>query len=334
MTRRHSIRPLQWAAVTCLLVALQSGCTTALTAAYLRDGLWDGSEHAAESDDRATTATAPEAEPPQPSATDRERREAALEEAMARLARLGQLDPAVEAAIVASLQRTEPEDWPVVVEEFATSLASAAPPAALARDVVAPSAAPEPAPAEAAPEPAAESPASQAESLPAADAPGSGPVADADPPPAREDAAAPDALTPTASPEPASLAVRDACFASAVRGWGDVVRFAADRFRPGQDVIVYVELDNVSAGTSPAGRTTCIDAVLRLVDEQGSPLHAWNFDPLAETRAVPRRDYFTRYVVRIPEATRCGPCRIEIEVTDALAGSTATATLPLEIASE
>lgn len=340
MTPSESIRPLPWAAAACLVVALQCGCTTALTAAYLRDGLWDGSEHAAESGDRPAAATAADAAPPEPSAAaDLERREAALEEAMARLSRLGPLDPAVEAAIVASLQRTEPEDWPVVVEEFAASLAAAVPDRAVAVAPPEPESEPEPpAAVESAPrpaEPTEQSPDTAAAEIAADDAPQAG-RDDPEPQDARASSApAPIAPTqPEAPPAPPPLAVRTACFASAVRGWGDVVRFPADRFRPGQDVIVYVELENLSAGVSPAGQTTCIDAALRLVNDEGRPLHAWNFDPIAETRPAPRRDYFARYVLRLPDAVPGGACRVEIEVTDTLAASTATAVLPLEIATD
>lgn len=330
MSRPASLRTLPWAGAACLLVAVQSGCTTALTAAALRDGLWDGVEHAAETAEPSTAdAAAATADPPatEPSAADDPvRRQAALEEAMARLSRLGPLDPAVESAIVASLQRTEPEDWPVVVEEFAASLAAATPPA-VPRVVAAAPAAPEsPPPAvEPAPEPTA--------SAPPADPPEPEPVpvAEAESTPPLDDGVSPAPAPPAAPP---ALAVRNACFASAVRGWGDVVRFPADRFRPGQEVIVYVELDNLSAGTSPAGQTTSIDAVLRLVDDAGRSLHDWTFEPLSETRTAPRRDYFARYVVRIPEAAPRGACRIELEVTDIHAGSTAAAALPFEIGTD
>lgn len=330
MSRTASLSTLPWAVAACLLVAVQSGCTSALTAAALRNGLWEGTEHAAEADEtpaaEVTTATAadsPTTDPP--AAADPARRQAALEESMARLSRLGPLDTAVEAAIVASLQRTDPQDWPVVVEEFAASLAAATPPPVTRAVSAAAAAVPET--ATSATEPAPEPPAAE----PPAVTPASEPGGDAGAAPPPDDAVPPAPAAPAAPP---ALAVRNACFASAVRGWGDVVRFPADRFRPGQEVIVYVELDNLSAGTSPAGRTTRIDAALRLVDDAGRSLHDWRFEPLSETRAAPRRDYFARYVVRIPEAAPGGACRLELEVTDTHAGSTATVALPLEIAAD
>jgi hypothetical protein len=110
-----------------------------------------------------------------------------------------------------------------------------------------------------------------------------------------------------------------------------VDRFAADRFRPGQDVIVYFELAGLSASESPAGHTTCIDSTLRLVAADGTVLHAWSFEPIAESCRARRHDYFARYVVRLPETAAAGACRLELGVTDTLSGQVASATLPLEL---
>jgi hypothetical protein len=138
-------------------------------------------------------------------------------------------------------------------------------------------------------------------------------------------------------PEPppaAGLAIRNACFASRVRGWGDVDRFADARFRPGQELIVYFELDNLAATESAAGHTTRIDTSLRLVDAAGGVVHAWSFEPIAETCASQRRDYFARYVVRIPESVGPEAFRVELAVTDACARVTASASLPCEVAGD
>lgn len=351
---RDSHRPISPAplAAACLVMVLQAGCTSALSTAYLRDGLWEGQDHAkSAAPDAETTSPATDTVSPDPDAlqaaadpaADRDRREAALAEAMNRISRLGTLDPAVEAALVATLQRTQPEDWPVVIDEFAASLAATTPPTAATPAAPLPTAssvtsvmpdapadppAPAPAPASvaaSAPPPAA-APADAAEDRPA---PASEDAPAADPQPAPSD---PPEQTAAAVPAPPPLEVRTACFASAVRAWGDLDRFTADRFLPGQEIIVYVELDNLSSGESPAGHTTCIDAALRLVDDAGQTVHAWRFDPIAETCPGRRRDYFARYVVCIPASTPPGVARVEMAVTDTLAGTTATATLPLEIA--
>ena len=140
-----------------------------------------------------------------------------------------------------------------------------------------------------------------------------------------------DAPEPPAANVDAPFVVQNACFATRVQAWGVVDRFAANRFRSGQDVIVYFELAGLSAGESPAGHTTCIDSTLRLVDAAGESIHDWSFEPIAETCQARRHDYFARYVIRIPETVSVGKCRVVLKVTDTLAGKVAETSLPLEI---
>jgi hypothetical protein len=321
-----------------MLLAFGSGCTSALSTAALREALWVNGDHAAESDAEASdpaagaSATREEAvlddvadavEP-----VDAERRAAAVDEAVNRLARLGPLDAATKATLIETLHRTAQEDWPVVVEAFATTLEATGLPA--------------PRPAAAA---TSESHDGGAESHVVAKA-----DLDAEPtqrppvpvpvpaessttvtePTSPVDLPSPSAVIPSAEAEP-SLAVRNACFASRVHAWGVVDRFAADAFRPGQELIVYFELDNLSASESPTGHTTCIDTSLTLVDGRGHVVHDWSFEPIAETCRSRRRDYFARYVVRLPTAVPPGGCKLELAVVDTLTGTTARETLPLAI---
>jgi hypothetical protein len=323
-----------WLVLSAACLVCQAGCTSALTTAYLRDALWDLSEHASESgpEKDADGETDGSVEPravadPSPTADargDAERRAAAIEEAVNRLSRLGALDDAAQTALIETLHSTQQEDWPVVIEEFSASLAATqAQPAAAAiveQHVVAK------APVEAT--------VAEAELAPPAPEPAAAQAEPAAPPEAAhapEPAPVPEAAAAPAAEEWPALTVHNACFASRVQAWGVVDRFAADRFRPGQEVIVYFEIDGLSAGESPAGFTTCIDAVLKLVGPDGREVHAWSFEPIAETCRAQRRDYFARYVVRIPDSTPAGGCRVELSVADTLAGTAATTSLPLEV---
>lgn len=316
-------------------ITLQAGCTSALSTAYLRDALWDVAEHAAES--AAEVPAADEASAPDArervagelaaDRADADRRQAAIEEAVERLSRIGTLDASAQTALVETLQATQQEDWPVVIEAFSATLAESHP-AETEQDseplprphVVAKT------PADAVPgEPAAATAVSSATIVapepPVAPVSPLSPIAAADPGPPPEPPAA--AVAPRFS-------VRNACFASRVRAWGDVERFSEAGFRPGQEVIVYFELDGLSAAESAAGFRTSIDTALRLVGADGRELHAWSFDPITETCPARRHDYFARYVLRLPESA-AGSCRLEVAVTDTLAGTTATATLPCTV---
>jgi hypothetical protein len=326
----------------CLLVVaagitLQAGCTSALSTAYLRDALWDVAEHAAESaadvakGDDASTPDARERVAGDVAAdrADADRRQAAIEEAVERLSRIGTLDAAAQTALVETLQATQQEDWPVVIEAFSATLTESHPAKAKAEQA-----------SEQRPQPhvVAKTTTGAGPEEPAAATAVSSAIVVAPEPPVAPAAPSSPAATPAPGPPPeppaAAVAprftVRNACFASRVRGWGDVQRFPEARFRPGQEVIVYFELDGLSAAESAAGFRTSIDTALRLVGADGRELHAWNFDPITETCPARRHDYFARYVLRLPESA-AGPCRLEVAVTDSLAGTAATATLPCTV---
>ena len=333
---------LRLAALACL--SATSGCTSVISSAYLREAWLDAVEHAADAkseaerrpqgtnsdtasdtgasdndastdasqDDRtvehseavihadaeADTSTTSAAAAWSPATLDE-----AVSEADHRLAASGGLNSAARGTLIATLKTTPRQDWPVVVEEFTAALAAAhvddageAAAAAVAKPVP--------------PMPPTDAP--RAESTPA-------PAAEA-----HYDAARPKPVTPP-------LAIQNACFASRVRAWGVVDRFETAEFEPGQELIVYFELDQLASRTSAEGHTTRIETVLRLVFEDGRRMHEWTFEPLEETCGSHRRDYFARYLVALPTATPAGPCRLEVAVTDTIAGRTAHATLPLTV---
>jgi hypothetical protein len=315
------------------MLTATNGCTSALTTASLRGLPWDTVEQKADvGDDTAAIAAdgdADESDAPESPVDGDARRAAAIEEAISRLSKVGSLDEQAQATLMATLQNTAPEDWPVVIAEFATALAKAGTAAAVVPHVVAKAelAPPASAPEAAAPEPPAPAaPVTAAVETAADDASPPLPVAAPEPLPPHVPVAA-------AEPDP-SVSIRTACFASRVQAWGVFDRFPADRFASGQEVIVYVELDDLAATTAADGHTTCIDATLRLVDAAGRTLTDWNFEPIAETCASRRRDYFARFVVRIPETAAAGRCHVALAVTDTLAGKTVETTLPLEITAD
>lgn len=333
-----------WAALLAVVAVATTGCTSALSTAYLRDTFWDLADHAAEEGPKqAADAAAGEAaaEGSDTAVADAERRDAAIDEAVARLTKIGALDDAARGTLIETLQRTQQEDWPVVVEAFASSLAAAAPaPAEPADDET--EAAPAPVAVIAASHTVAKADLDGAVVPPPAPEPVDAEPVALVPPPATSDVMAspmpPAEPTMPAqpmveSPAPA-LAVRNACFATRVQAWGVVDRFPEARFRPGQELIVYFELDHLSSGRSAAGHTTCIDTALTLVAADGTTIRDWSFEPIAETCASQRHDYFARYVIRLPEAAAVGPCRLDVVVIDTLAGTKARTSLPLEVVAE
>lgn len=309
----------------------QSGCTTLLTAGGLQEALQDTGDASAMAsydtdaepgaadevvvDDQRDLSPVPDAKPVDPAAA-----EAALDAAFEQLEASGRLTAATEDALTAAVEDAPPQDWPDIIDAFVATIESTPSPQ---RTAMRPVDAPVTAKAEASSaveQPAAPEPASPPASEPVAVQPAGIETAAAVPSP------------PTDLPAAAHLSVVNPCFASRVRGWGSVERFTSSRFQPGQELIVYFELEDLTGDESPDGHTTRVDTTLQLIDDAGQRLHEWRFEPLEETCRTPRRDYFARYVVRIPENLPEGACRLDLAVTDAVAHATAHASLPLEIA--
>lgn len=411
----------------------QAGCMSALTATTLREALRETAasissphdlDHAsmARVDKLQIDATA-EAEEIAPE--DDVELEQVIDNAVARLSAAGGIDAPTQELLIKTLEQTRPEDWAVVVNEFAATLEAtrgtshaadgaavgkparpssgglieldiptrrpaAADAAAIAVDVPTEEAVAEvdlsgipllqvapvviaavpvaPAPVEVPPTPQLALPPATPQApqpLAIADVPARPitaavpapvvvatliepqgtplPVADglveqvndvAAPVPPTPESFEPQTATATAPAVPAGPTVNNACFATRVRGWGNVDRFPTATFRPGQEVIVYFELDRLQIRAAADGHTTGIDASFRLIDAGGARVGQWAFEPIVETCPAPRRDYFARYFIRIPEDAKPGRHRLEWSVTDTVAGASRQAHLDLDVVAE
>lgn len=340
--------------VTVVCLAGAGGCTSVIGSAYLREAWLDAVEQAAdkkeaaereppapgddqpglagarvppEMDGDAGTAGLPaaDASPAWAPATIDE----ALSEADGRLSAAGGLAAPARAALAATLEATPRQDWPVVVEEFTAALLAAQSDGEPRRRPGAPAVTRVPAEQDERP-PSVTATLHEEPAEPIAPLPPQEPVQQQITEPVQKTAAVATSLPPPVE-KPAEFAVRNACFASRVRGWGVVDRFETTRFSAGQEVIVYFELDALSAHASPEGHTTRIDTTLALVGGDGTPIERWSFEPLEETCRSRRRDYFARYLVTLPATLPDGACRLEIDVRDAVADRSSQASLPLEI---
>ena len=410
----------------------QAGCMSAITATTLREALREtaASLSAPHDLDHASTARVDrpvadvEAEDAENSPGDDAQLEQVIDNAVARLSAAGGIDTPTQELLIKTLEQTRPEDWAVVVNEFAKTLEASrgsiaaddaadggilarprtggvleldiparARPSADAPPLVAELAAAPvelvaavdlsgipllqvapivvaPAPADGAPlpEPTPPHPAAPLPPQPInvvdlpvrpiapEPAPAPGVVAaliEPAPTPAtlaelvtpEVETAAPMPPTPEAFELPAATAaggviapagpvVSNACFATRVRGWGNVERFPTAVFRPGQELIVYFELDRLQIRSAADGHTTGIDASFRLIDAGGERVGQWAFEPIVETCPAPRRDYFARYFIRIPEDAKPGRHRLEWSVTDTVAEASRQAHLDLDVVAE
>ena len=265
-----------------------------------------------------------------------------IERSLERLARTSGFDQVARDVLVETLEKAAPEDWPTIIDSFALSLETSPP---------RPS--PNPAAASSEVEPSRQTVAKPSGGLTIPVTATVNVEADREQPPAEEPAeeiGEPLPAEPVQQEDPAvivamlkdrlaearrnaPLTVRRACFASKVRGWGNLDAFEESRFVPGQDVLVYVELDNLDGVEGPRGFSTRVAATLRLVDAAGGVVEEWSFPAVEDRADSPRTDYFVRYVVRIPADATAGDHRLEAAITDAVSSKIVETTLPLEVVS-
>jgi len=346
-----------WIVLAAVAVAAQSGCSSPLTTVALREFLRESTMSLAIDSD-AEDAAKPEVDPKGSASKSGEREadaagdepaveaapesistEQRIERSLERLARTSGFDQVARDVVVETLEKAAREDWPDIIDSFAASL-EASPPRASSPPATSPSVV-EPSlqlvakrsggltsPVAASTEPKEE--AVQTDEAVAAEEP------QPSEPPQPEDPAVVVAMLKERLAEArrtAPLTVRRACFASKVRGWGNLDAFDEPRFLPGQDVLVYFELDNLDGIESPRGFCTRVETSLRLLDAAGDVAEEWSF-PVVEDRAdSPRTDYFVRYVVRVPADATMGNHRLEATIIDAVSSKRVATSIPLEVVS-
>lgn len=347
-------------------ITAPSGCSSPLTTVALREFLRESTMTLAIDSD-AEEASKPKVDPKASASKSGDREadaasdepaveggseeistEQRIERSLERLARTSGFDQAARDVVVETLEKAAPEDWPDIIDSFAASL-EASPPRS----------SPNPATPSSDVEPSLQQVAKRAGGLTSPVTVATEATATAATATAAKDEAVKDEAAAAKEPQPsepplpvdpavvvamlkerlaearrtAPLTVRRACFASKVRGWGNLDAFDEPRFLPGQDVLVYFELDNLDGIESPRGFCTRVETNLRLVDAAGDVVEEWGF-PVVEDRAdSPRTDYFVRYVVRVPADATTGNHRLEAMITDAVSSKTVAASLPLEVVS-
>lgn len=316
--------------IACGFLLTQIGCSTLLSAGGLQDALQGSGDVSTiatydqltdDNEDTDSTDDAADSESNQTKTLDASAAQAVLDDALDQLAESGHLTPATQDALMTAVQDAPPEDWPDIIDAFVATIAST--PLSDTTNTN-----------EAEEELTDSEPASSKPSDTASDAQEDTSSATTterstqDEDSVKQERSASASNTQQPSPD---LAIINACFASKVTGWGALDRFENDTFVSGQELIVYFELENLSGNKSPDGYTTQINTVLELVGDSGQQFREWSFEPLQEESLAIRRDYFARYIIKIPDDVPAGDCRVKLSVTDSVAESTAHAELPLSI---
>lgn len=131
--------------------------------------------------------------------------------------------------------------------------------------------------------------------------------------------------------ELATLQVRSLAFVESVNGYGDYEPLEISKFRAGQEILLYAEIENFSSRSTKQGFRTRLGTSFEIVDKNGKRVDSAQFPEVEDLCKSARRDFHMQYTITLP--TRIYPDEYEIRliVTDEQSQKIGQASLPFEI---
>ncbi|MFO0900016.1 MAG: hypothetical protein U0836_21500 [Pirellulales bacterium] len=132
------------------------------------------------------------------------------------------------------------------------------------------------------------------------------------------------------------LDVRSAAFCSRVDSYGIYKRLntGPDEFRPGQETLLYAEVENFSSEARSEGFHTSLASRYEIANDRGEIVARHEFPPLEEICANQRRDFFIQHHMQVPKGLPVGRYRLRLVLTDVHARKQGEALLPFAIRGE
>lgn len=129
----------------------------------------------------------------------------------------------------------------------------------------------------------------------------------------------------------APLAIRGLAFASEVQSFGCYVKFEKDEFAPGQEVLLYAEVENFKSESTPQGFHTSLRSSYKLFDGRGQQVAEQEFPVTEEHCRSPRRDFFIGYHLRLPKDLYPGKHTLKLTLEDLKRGEVCQASIEFSV---
>jgi hypothetical protein len=131
--------------------------------------------------------------------------------------------------------------------------------------------------------------------------------------------------------ETGGLVLKNLHFCTEVKGYGTFVGFAQDEFRPGQEVLLYCEVDNFQSKLTDRGYHTALKASYQIFDSAGSRVAEKDLGLKDEHCQNRRRDFFVPYFLWMPKQVPAGKYQLKLTLEDVHSATTAETTIPFSI---
>jgi hypothetical protein len=128
-----------------------------------------------------------------------------------------------------------------------------------------------------------------------------------------------------------SLSLRNLSFCKNVYGYGAFEPYDADTFKAGEQVSLYVEVENYHSSSSDKGYCTLLGATYEILDDKGKRVSGGEFPDVDDYCRSRRRDFHIQFGLTLPENLPPGRYRVELVVKDRQSDKLGHASAPFEI---
>ncbi len=116
--------------------------------------------------------------------------------------------------------------------------------------------------------------------------------------------------------ESAPLVVRNLAFCTAVQSYGRTSEFKKCEFTPGQEVLLYAEIENFTSEATPKGYHTSLRSSYQIFDSRAQRVADHDFTTTKEYCDNARRDFFICYQLSLPTRIYPGKHTLQLTVED------------------
>lgn len=131
--------------------------------------------------------------------------------------------------------------------------------------------------------------------------------------------------------ELATLQVRRLSFVDSVEGYGAYEPREESKFRPGDQVVLYAEIENFSSESTKDGYRTRLGTSYEVVDKSGKRVDSAQFPEVEDLCRTARRDFHMQYTVTLPMRIYPEQYEIRLIITDQQSHKIGQASVPFEI---
>ncbi len=123
----------------------------------------------------------------------------------------------------------------------------------------------------------------------------------------------------------ANLSIRSAAFCTDIQSFGDFVKFEREEFSPGQELLVYSELDNFRSERTPEGqfRTVLKSAIRVFPAGSRNAVDEVQYNTTEDYCRSFRQDFMQGFKYRLPQRLAPGAYVLQLSVEDQLSGKSA-----------